>query len=56
MNLTYIERFLTLDFFVAVCICTSYFASLVEISKWIRSSAIGLNIYAITVRIKSINQ
>ena len=51
-TLTYIEHFLTLTLAVAVCIPFSAFASLVDISKGVMSSAIGLNIYAIITRIK----
>ena len=46
------EHFLTLAFAVTVCISISAFASLVNISERIMSSTIGLNICAITTRIK----
>ena len=48
----YIKLFLTLVFAVTVYISISAFASLIDISKGIMSSTIGLNICAITARIK----
>ena len=51
-TLNYIEHFLTLFFAVTVCISISAFAPLVDISKGIMSSIIGLNICAITAKFK----
>ena len=53
MILNYIEHFLTLVFAVTICISISCFASLIDISKGIMSSIIGLNICAIIARIKT---
>ena len=49
-TLNYIEHFLTLVFAVTVCISISDFASLIDISKGIMSSTIGLNIWVILAR------
>ena len=55
-TLSYIEHFLTLVFDVIISIFISSFASLINISKGIMSSriglTIGLNIFAIIARIK----
>ena len=51
-TLNYIEHFITLVFAITVCISISAFASLINISTEIMSSAIGLNICAIIARIK----
>ena len=55
-TLSYIEHFLTLVFDVIISIFISSFASLINISKGIMSSTIGLtiglNIFAIVARIK----
>ena len=51
-SINYIEHFLTLVFVVNICISISDFASLIDISKEIMSSATGLNICAIVPRIK----
>ena len=50
--LTLIECFLTLVFEVTICILISAFASLIDMSKEIMSSTIGLNIWAIIAKIK----
>ena len=55
-TLNYIEYFLTLVSTVTICVSISVFASLIDISKGIMSSTIGLNIWAIIAKIKSINQ
>ena len=52
MTLDYIEYFLTLVFAFAICISISAFASSIYISNGIMSSTIGLNICAITAKIK----
>ena len=52
MTLNYIENFLNLVFAVTVCISISDFASLINISKGVMSSAIELNICVIIARIK----
>ena len=52
-TLNYIEHFLKLVFAVTVCVSISAFVSLVDISKGIMSSIIGLNICAISARIKN---
>ena len=52
MTLNYIEHFLTLAFAVTGCISIFAFASLVDIPTGIMSSTTGLNICAITARIK----
>ena len=52
-TLNYIEHFLTLVFAVNVCICISFFASLIDISKGSMSSTTGLNISAIIARVKN---
>ena len=49
--LNYIEHFLTLIFAV-ICISISVFTSLIDISKGIVSSSIGLNVCAIVSKIK----
>ena len=51
-TLNYCKHILILVFAVTVCISISAFASLVDISKGIMSSTIGLNICAIIGRIK----
>ena len=51
-TLNYIEHFLTLVLAITVCIYIFAFASLVNFSKGIMSSTIGLNICAIIARIK----
>ena len=51
-TLDYTEHFLTLDFAVTVCISTSAFASLTDISKEIMSPTLGLNICTLIARIK----
>ena len=51
MTLNYIEHFLNLVFEVNVCVSISTFASLIDISKELMSSAIKLNICAIILRI-----
>ena len=52
-TLNYTEHFLILDFAVTGCISVSAFASLLGIPIGIMSSAIGLNICALTKRIKT---
>ena len=52
MTLNYIGHFLILVFKVIISIYVSAFASLINISKRIMSSSIGLNICAIIARIK----
>ena len=56
MTLNYIEYFLTLVFAVTVCIWISAFASLLDISKGIKSSTKGLNICAIITSFKKYKQ
>ena len=51
-TLNYIEHFLILGSTIAGCISISAFASLVHIAIGLTSSAIGLNICAITAAIK----
>ena len=51
-TLNYIEHFLNLVSTVTVCIFISAFASLINISKGVMSSTIGLNICVIISRIK----
>ena len=51
-TLNYIEHFLTLVFEVTICISISSFASLIDVSKGIMNSAIGLNFWTIIARIK----
>ena len=51
-TLNYIEHFLILGSTIAGCISISAFASLVDIAIGLTSSAIGLNICAITAAIK----
>ena len=51
-TVNYIEHFLNSVFAVTVCIFISAFASLVDSSKGIKSSTIGLNICAIIARTK----
>ena len=51
-TLNYTEHFLSLVFAATVCISISDFASLIDISKEIMSSAIGVSICAIIARIK----
>ena len=53
-TLKYIEDFLTLVFAVAICISSSAFASIIDISRRIKISKIGLIIWAIIS--KRINQ
>ena len=55
-TLNYIEHFLILAFTITGCISISAVASLLGIPIRITSSAIGLKICAIALRIKSINQ
>ena len=52
MILNYFEHFLTLVFTVTVCIFISAFSSLIDVSKDIMRSTIGLNICTVTERIK----
>ena len=52
-TLNYIKNFLIFTSAVTGCIWISDFASLVSISVGIMSTAIGLKICAITVRIKN---
>ena len=55
-TLNCIEHFFKLIFAVTVCVSISAFVSLVDISKGIMSSIIGLNICAISARIKNYKQ
>ena len=52
MILNYFEHFLTLVFTVTICIFISAFSSLIDVSKDIMRSTIGLNICTVTERIK----
>ena len=52
ITLNYIENFLILPSTITGCVSTSDFTSLVGIPVGITSSAIGLNICAITAEIK----
>ena len=54
-TLNYIEHFLILASTITGCVSISAFASLVGIPIGITSSTIGLNICAITARIKNHN-
>ena len=53
--INYIEYFLILGFTITGCISISAFASLVDISIKVMSSAVGLKICAITARVKNIS-
>ena len=52
MTLNYVKHFLTVAIAVTGCISIFAFVSLVDIPTGIMSSTIGLNICAITARIK----
>ena len=52
-TLNYIEHFLILAAMVTGCVSTSVFASLVGIPGGIASSAVGINVSAITAVIKN---
>ena len=55
-TLSYIEHFLNLASTITGCVSISAFASLLGIPIGITSSAIGLKICEITVRIKKLSQ
>ena len=52
-TLRYIKD-LILVFLVTICLSITIFASLVDVSKGIMNSAIGLNIFAVIAKIKKV--